>query len=248
MTVRRSAPPILAAILAVVVLACGGAGSSPASPPSPDPSFGGPVATEADAVARVVAHEPRFAGVRARDPALIGQAAWYEVVPASGVGAFVVTMRIGWGDCPSGCIEEHSWTYAVLPDGEVRLQSEGGSAVPPDAWPAPSATAGGAIDTGLHIRAVAGPTCPVERVPPDPGCAPRPVSNAVVTIVDDAGVEAARVVLDATGQAVVDVEPGVYTVNGQGVTGLMGGPEPQSVEVTDGAVAEVVVAYDTGIR
>src|ERR671925_869213 len=137
-TSRRLALLLLGATF--LVATCGGAGSSPApvGSPSPSPSFAGPVRTEADAVARVVAHEPRFGGIHARDPELIGQAAWYEVAPASGVGAYIVTMRIGWGDCPSGCLEEHTWTYAVLPDGGVRLQSEAGGAVPPDAWPSPA--------------------------------------------------------------------------------------------------------------
>lgn len=252
MTALRTLSLVLLSAIALVVGACGGSASSPApvgspSPsPSPTPSLGGPVRTEADAVARVVAHEPRFTGIGARDPDLIGQAAWYEVAPASGVGAFIVSMRLGWGDCPSGCLDEHSWLYAVGPDGSVTLQSEGGSAVPPDAWPAPGG--GGTGETGVHITAVAGPTCPVETVPPDPACAPRPVPNAVVTIVGEAGIQERPVILDAAGQAFVPLEPGVYTVNAQGAAGLMNGPEAQRVVVEDGNVSEVVLAYDTGIR
>lgn len=242
----------LALVSALLVVGCaGGSASSPApdpsSAPSPAPSAGRPVRTEADAVARVVAHEPRFAGIRVRDPGLVGQAAWYDVAAASGVGAYIVTMRVGWGDCPSGCIEEHTWTYAVLPDGEVKLQSEGGSTVPPDAWPAPGA-GGGSIQTGLHIAAVAGPTCPVESVPPDPACAPRPVPGVTVAIFDDAGNEKGSLVLDAAGEGFVGLEAGAYIVNGQGAAGLMNGPEAQRVEVEDGRVTEVELMYDTGIR
>ena len=83
---------------------------------------------------------------------MIGQSAGYEVVPASGVGAFLVSVRVGWGDCPAGCINEHTWVYAVSPDGGVTLQSEGGDVVPPDAWPSP----GGDGRTGLAIIATAG--------------------------------------------------------------------------------------------
>jgi hypothetical protein len=243
---RRLALLLLGAI--VLVAGCGGAASSPGPVASPSPSLSvvGPVRTEADAVARVVAHEARFGGIRARDPDLIGQAAWYEVAPASGVGAYIVTMRIGWGDCPSGCLDEHTWTFAVLPDGGVRLQSEGGSGVPPDAWPSP--VGGDTGETGLHITAVAGPTCPVETVPPDPACAPRPVPNAVVTIVGDGGAQDEPIVLDAAGEAFVALEPGVYDVHAQGVAGLMNGPEAQRVVVDEGTVTEVVFAYDTGIR
>jgi hypothetical protein len=234
--------------MALVVLGCAGAAGSPVPSPSPTSSTAGPVRTEADAVARVLEHEPRFVGIRPRDTDLMGQSAWYEVAAASGVGAYVVTMRLGWGDCPSGCIEEHTWTYAVLPDGEVRLQSEGGSAVPPDAWPAPGGRGSGAIETGIHITAVAGPTCPVDTVPPDPACAPRPVPNAVVTIVGAGGTPAPPVVLDAAGEVFVALEAGTYTVHAQGVVGLMNGPEAQRVTVEPGEVTEVVFMYDTGIR
>lgn len=196
----------------------------------------------------MVENEPRFAGIGPRDPDLIGQAAWYDVAAASGVGAFIVTMRIGWGDCPSGCIEEHTYTYAVLPDGEVKLQSEGGSTVPPDAWPAPSAGGSGSVETGIYITAVAGPTCPVETVPPDPACAPRPVPNVTVAIFDDAGDEQGTLVLDAAGEGSLALRPGSYIVNGQGAAGLMNGPEAQRVEVEDGRVTDVELMYDTGIR
>lgn len=247
----RKFPTRLVTLLAVTLLvaACGGAASSPSPMASPSavPSTGGPVRTEADAVARVLAHEPRFSGIRARDSDLIGQAAWYEVAPASGVGAYVVTIRLGWGDCPAGCLDEHTWLYAVGPDGSVTLQSEGGSIVPPDAWPAPAAGGDGAR-TGVHIVAVAGPTCPVETVPPDPACAPRPVPNAVIQIVDVDGAQDRPIILDAAGRAFVALQPGAYTVNAQGAEGHMNGPEAQRVLVEEGQVTEVVLAYDTGIR
>ncbi len=118
-------------VVAAMALAAAGCGASVA------PSVGsGPITTADQAVAAVVAHEPRFAGISQRDPDMIGQANWYEVQPASGVGAFLVTMRLGWGDCPAGCIDEHRWVYAIGPNGEVTLQSEAGSDVPADVWPA----------------------------------------------------------------------------------------------------------------
>ena len=95
--------------------------------------------TPAEAVAAVVAHDPRFAGIGPYDPNLIGQSSWYKVMPASGVGAFVVEIQVGSGDCQAGCIDRHTWTFAVLPDGTVNLQSETGGPVPPAAFPSPSA-------------------------------------------------------------------------------------------------------------
>ena len=40
------------------------------------------------------------------------------------------------------------------------------------------ATAAGVIE----VRAVAGPVCPVETVPPDPACEPRPVAGAPIFV------------------------------------------------------------------
>lgn len=130
----------LVAVLALVA-ACGGAASTAApssSPPASGAPIGGTVDTPEEALAAVIAKEPRFAGIGPYQADMIGQSAWYKVTPASGVGAFVVEIRLGWGDCPAGCIDEHSWLFAVLPDGTVNLQSETGSPVPPEAWPAPA--------------------------------------------------------------------------------------------------------------
>jgi hypothetical protein len=84
---------------------------------------------------RVVAGEPRFAGIRPLDPELIGQSSWYTVEPSLGAPAYVVTFRVGSGDCPSGCIDEHTWVYGVARDGTATLASEIGNPTSPDASP-----------------------------------------------------------------------------------------------------------------
>ena len=229
-------------IVMLIVMGCAGS-AGPSASPTP---IGGTVVTPADAVARVIAREPRLAGIGPRDPDAIGQSAWYEVMPASGVGAFLVTVHVGWGDCQAGCINEHTWVYAVLPDGTVNLQSEGGPEVPADAWPSPGAAGGGA--TGIAITAVAGPTCPVETVPPDPNCEPRPVAGAVVSVQDAAGKEVAKVTLDAAGMGFVDVPAGAYVVVAESAEGMMGLPEPQKIVVEAGRATAVALAFDTGIR
>ena len=103
--------------------------------------------------------------------------------------------------------------------------------------------------TGLSITALAGPVCPVERVPPDPACAPRPVAGATVLVLDGQGKTVATVVLDDRGMvALVPLPAGSYVVQAQPANGLMGTPEPQNVTVVDGTITPVVLAYDTGIR
>lgn len=229
---------LLVLFVALAGCAAGGAAPTPIPP-------GGTIKSPEEAVERVVAANPRFAGIRERDPELIGQSHWFEVTPASGVGAYVVTMRIGWGDCPAGCIDEHRWVYAVGPDGTVTLQTETGADVPDDVWPAGDVPPG---VTGVLVQALAGPVCPVEQDPPDPACAPRPVVGAIVRVLDGQGQEIAAGQLDATGSALIPVAPGAYVVVPEAVEGLMGTPGPQDVVVVDGRATPVALAYDTGIR
>jgi hypothetical protein len=195
-------------------------------------------------VARVIATEPRLTGIEPFDTGLIGQSSWYTVEPASGVGAFVVTVQVGWGDCPAGCINEHTWVFAVAPDGTVSVASESGPAVPANAWPRPA----GADATGIGGIAVAGPVCPVETVPPDPDCAPRPVVGAVLVIRDGSGSEVARTTTEADGSYFVEVAAGDYVVEPQPVEGLMGTATAVEVTVLGGLAAQVRLDYDTGIR
>jgi hypothetical protein len=228
-------------MVAVVVAACAGGASGSLPVPTPP----GPAVTlPGHAVARVVSAEPRFTGIQPFDTGLIGQSSWYTVEPASGVGAFLVTVRVGWGDCESGCIDEHGWVYAVTPDGGVRVVNETGPAVPDDAWPSP----GGAEESGIRGLALAGPVCPVESVPPDPGCAPRQVAGAVILVRDASGSEVARATTEADGGFFVPLPGGLYILEPQAVEGYMGTATAVEVEVQDGVATEVHLSYDTGIR
>ena len=114
----------------------GPAASSAPTPASAAPSVpsGAAVATPEDAVARVVAERPDLAGIVPFDSDRIGGCCWYEVSPAD--GGFDVEFRVGWGDCPAGCIDEHTWTYRVGVDGSVELVAEGGDPGPPGGIPA----------------------------------------------------------------------------------------------------------------
>jgi hypothetical protein len=105
-----------------------------------------------------------------------------------------------------------------------------------------------AVDSGIRGQATAGPVCPVEKNPPDPSCAPRPVSGAVVVVRSSGGAEVLRVTTGADGTFQVAVPPGQYVVEGLPATGLMAAPGPQDVTVTAGAPATIVLRYDTGIR
>jgi hypothetical protein len=194
---------------------------------------GGTAPIDAATAARLaLAQQDRFAGIAPHDESLIAQAAWYEVMAVE--DGWQVLIRIGWGDCEAGCINEHRWTYAVARTGSVELAHEEGDALP-DA-------------TGVRGTVTAGPTCPVETQPPDPACAARPVAGAVLVFSDAGGTEVARATSAADGTFTVELAPGAYRLTPQSVDGLMGTPAAMDVVVEAGPPTEVQVSYDTGIR
>ena len=94
----------------------------------------------------------------------------------------------------------------------------------------------------------AGPMCPVETIPPDPGCDDRPVEDAVILVRNSAGVVIAEPRTGADGTFVVELSPGSYTFIPQPVESLMGTAPAQEVVVGTTTVTGVDFAYDTGIR
>ncbi len=112
----------------------------------------------------------------------------------------------------------------------------------------PVATATGSPDTGIRGTATAGPVCPVERNPPDPSCAPRPVAGATIVIRDGSGSQVAVAISGQDGGYFVALPAGQYVVDPQPVQGLLGTPAKQPVSVAAGTITDVPLDYDTGIR
>jgi hypothetical protein len=220
----RPTRPAAVAVLTLVLLLAGC---------SSTPGASGAVTTAAQAAQLALAQQGRFAGIAPFDENLIGQASWYQVTAAE--DGWQVLIRIGWGDCPAGCINEHRWTYAVGKDRKVDLVSEIGDPLP-DA-------------TGVRGTVSAGPTCPVERDPPDPACAPRLIAGAVLVVADASGTEVARATSAEDGTFSIELAPGAYRLTAQRADGLMGTPEPMDFQVeAAGPMTELQVSYDTGIR
>ena len=216
----RQLPAVCALAAVLAVVAC-----MPARPGTP--------VTSGEAVDLVLQQNPLFAAIGPRDSELIGQAAWYEVMEAA--EGWQVEIRIGWGDCPAGCINEHRWTYLVSSTVDVDLIEESGDPLP--------------ADSGISGMVTAGPTCPVVTDPPDPSCADRPVEGAVLVVTTLAGVEVDRTTSDADGRFALSLPPGTYRLEPQPVEGLMGTAEPVEFTVEPGAPAlDLVIGYDTGIR
>jgi hypothetical protein len=173
-------------------------------------------------------------------PDLVGQSSWYEAYEEA--DGFVVKVSAGSGDCQAGCIERHTWTYHVDYDGTVTLIGDEG-----DDIGLPSAE-GTTDPVALRIVLNAGPVCPVERDPPDPACAPRPVANVDVLVFDPAGQQVSEGVSDSQGLISMQLPAGVYYVVPAPVDGLMGDAEPLAFAAVGGDSIALVFGYDTGIR
>ncbi len=246
----RSAPNRLLLVLVaagLIAAACtSGATPPPAGSsgsPTPSASSGPPTSGDA-AVALVLATDPRFAGIQPQDPNRIGGCCFSTVTPAPSGAGYAVTIEIGWGDCPAGCINRHHWFYTVGANGRVSLDREDGPQVPAGV-PASSGDPGSG-GVGIRGTATAGPVCPVVR-PGDLNCADRPVAGATIHILDGTGTEVAQLVTDAAGVFTVTLPPGRYRVQPDPATGLMGQAQPVDV-VVGGTLAQVQLSYDTGIR
>lgn len=106
-------------------------------------------------------------------------------------------------------------------------------------------------DDGILVAGtvVSGPSCPVVRDPPDPGCEDRPVAGAEIVVLDADGDVVTRTRTDADGAFGLRLPAGAYQLVPQPVTGLMGTPAAVRIVVADGVEAEpVLIVYDTGIR
>lgn len=95
-------------------------------------------------------------------------------------------------------------------------------------------------------RALAGPTCPVERL--DSPCPDRPV-EVDITVLDASGAAVAHLRSDVGGRFTAELPPGDYVVRGQsGANGFPRAGADVAAQVRAGVTTEVVVSFDTGIR
>jgi len=105
-----------------------GAGVSATPTPVPTPPAA-EVSSPEDAAARVIATDPRFAGATMLQSGSIGLSRWWEW-QALDNGGYEIKLTFGWGDCPAGCINHHTWVFQVGPDGTVTKTGESGDPPP----------------------------------------------------------------------------------------------------------------------
>ncbi len=115
---------------------------------------------------------------------------------------------------------------------------------------ATSTTGGGSIlpyHSGVQGTVSLGPTCPVERVPPNPQCADKPYAAAI--IIYRAGSQSVFIMgnSDTNGVFKFSLPPGSYTL--KAVSGnVFPRCTPVNVEVSASGYASTAISCDTGIR
>lgn len=116
------------------------------------------------------------------------------------------------------------------------------------ACPGATSTGGTApYDSGIRGVVMLGPTCPVERIPPDPNCADKPYQTLVAIFrASDATHAVVITSSSASGAFSASLPPGDYTV-GAGESNLPRCDHPQ-VTVLPHIYASTTVSCDTGIR
>ena len=102
-------------------------------------------------------------------------------------------------------------------------------------------------DSGVRGAVLLGPTCPVERIPPDPACADRGYATTVVARRTGSSAVFATAKSNATGAFTLTLPPGAYTLTaGEGK--MLPRCSPTTVTVGPSGYTPATISCDTGIR
>jgi hypothetical protein len=104
-----------------------------------------------------------------------------------------------------------------------------------------------APDSGIRGRALLAPTCPVEQLPPAPGCKPKPFATTIVVLRASDRERVARTRSGNDGRFQVRLRAGRYYLTGSSSGGLS---RARTVLVTvhRDAFTRVTITFDSGIR
>lgn len=103
------------------------------------------------------------------------------------------------------------------------------------------------VGSGIFGVATIGPTCPVERDPPDPACADRPYEGMLRVSRTDGG-EGGSFSTDAAGAFNVSLTPGEYLISSPNDATPPTCSAPGPIIVVRGEWTRVPVSCDSGIR
>lgn len=101
----------------------------------------------------------------------------------------------------------------------------------------------------LAITVLLGPVCPVESVPPNPACAPKPFSTTVrIQPNGQSAYHATISSTDSSGSLSISLIPGTYTVQPHYETSDLPRCTSQQVKIVAGQTVRLSFTCDTGIR
>lgn len=126
------------------------------------------------------------------------------------------------------------------------IQKSGGIMIP---TPGPGVVEDTVLETGTLAGTVSvGPLCPVEKMPPDPGCEPTAETYASYKIfVYQGATLVAQIPVKADGTFSLELAPGMYTLNRAEVP-IGSDNLPIDVVIHTQEETTVAITIDTGIR
>ena len=106
-----------------------------------------------------------------------------------------------------------------------------------------------AITSGIRGIVLLGPTCPVERIPPDPNCAEKPFQTSFILTRPNSSQVLSEFSSDQAGKFNVNIPAGDYIIKpAPGAPMLPRCPASDVITVEKGAYTSATISCDTGIR
>ena len=103
-------------------------------------------------------------------------------------------------------------------------------------------------NSGVSGIVLLGPTCPVERIPPDPTCADKPYSTKLVVTTSDQSRVITEFTSDANGKFSVVLAPGEYAIRNAVTANILPYCGHDKFKVEANTFTNITVSCDTGIR
>jgi hypothetical protein len=102
------------------------------------------------------------------------------------------------------------------------------------------------LDSGIRGIVTIGPTCPVERIPPDPECASKPYATNLVAINRISALQT-KFSSSEDGTFKLNLPPGDYSIRNTS-TSTLPRMEDQEITVYAHKYTELNIEFDSGIR
>ncbi len=101
--------------------------------------------------------------------------------------------------------------------------------------------------SGIKGMVTLSPTCPVERMPPDPKCAPKAYATSIDVMKNGSTKIVTTIKSDTNGVFNVDIASGSYVLQAHGGN-ILPRCAPVTVEVKTNQYTNIEISCDTGIR